>query len=165
MDYLEKKDYYDSLGEKAGCIQEPLMLITSISLANWNTAVCVLNLRFWMKKIIRVVQLLTITDRQTPHTRIIEHKHFEFGTQPKTVITREYPVTWEEGMEPYYPVNDEKNQELYPEIRKTGWKRRKMLFRQSFGERNTMRYGLKWIALAMRNRGKRNLFGNKTVKT
>ena len=49
----------------------------------------------------------------TPYTRVIEHKHFEFGSQPKTVITREYPVSWQEGMEPYYPVNDQKNQELF----------------------------------------------------
>ena len=59
------------------------------------------------------VAVVNYTDRETPYTRIIEHKHFEFGTQPKTVITREYPATWEEGMEPYYPVNDKNNQELY----------------------------------------------------
>lgn len=59
------------------------------------------------------VAVVNYTDRDTPYTRIIEHKHFEYGTQPKTVITREYPVTWEAGMEPYYPVNDEKNQALY----------------------------------------------------
>jgi UDP-galactopyranose mutase len=53
------------------------------------------------------------TDRETPFTRIIEHKHFEFGTQPKTVITREYPVEWNDKMEPYYPINDIKNQKLY----------------------------------------------------
>lgn len=57
--------------------------------------------------------VVNYTDRETPYTRIIEHKHFEFGTQEKTVITREYPAEWTEGMEPYYPVNDEKNQELY----------------------------------------------------
>ena len=56
---------------------------------------------------------MNYTDRETPFTRIIEHKHFEFGTQEKTVITREYPVDWEEGMEAYYPVNDSKNQELF----------------------------------------------------
>ena len=44
-----------------------------------------------------------------PYTRIIEHKHFEFGTQPKTVISREYSAEWKKGDEPYYPVNDEKN--------------------------------------------------------
>ena len=47
-----------------------------------------------------------------PFTRIIEHKHFEFGSQPKTVITREYPDEWRDGCEPFYPVNDEKNNAL-----------------------------------------------------
>ncbi len=59
------------------------------------------------------VAVVNYTDRETPFTRIIEHKHFEFGTQDKTVITREYPSDWKEGLEPYYPVNDEKNQQLY----------------------------------------------------
>ena len=59
------------------------------------------------------VAVVNYTDRETPFTRIIEHKHFEFGTQPTTVITREYPADWKEGMEPYYPVNDEANQALY----------------------------------------------------
>ena len=53
------------------------------------------------------------TDRETPWTRIIEHKWFEFGTQPKTVISREYSSEWKPGDEPYYPVNDEKNSSLY----------------------------------------------------
>ena len=52
--------------------------------------------------------VVNYTDRETPFTRIIEHKHFEFGTQSKTVISREYSQEWEPGMEPYYPVNDEK---------------------------------------------------------
>ncbi|RZS92693.1 UDP-galactopyranose mutase [Cuneatibacter caecimuris] len=59
------------------------------------------------------VAVVNYTDRETPYTRIIEHKHFEFGTQPKTVISREYSTDWEEGMEPYYPVNDARNQALY----------------------------------------------------
>ncbi len=59
------------------------------------------------------VAVVNYTDRETPYTRIIEHKHFEFGTQAKTVITREYPTDYEEGMEQYYTVNDEKNQALY----------------------------------------------------
>lgn len=59
------------------------------------------------------VAVVNYTDRETPFTRIIEHKHFAYGTQPQTVITREYPVDWEEGMEPYYPVNDDANQRLY----------------------------------------------------
>lgn len=59
------------------------------------------------------VAVVNYTDRETPYTRIIEHKHFEFGTQPKTVISREYSTDWEEGMEPYYPVNNARNQALY----------------------------------------------------
>ena len=59
------------------------------------------------------VAVVNYTDRETPFTRLIEHKHFNFGKQPKTVITREYPATWEKGMRPYYPVNNEKNQALY----------------------------------------------------
>lgn len=57
--------------------------------------------------------VVNYTSRDVPYTRIIEHKHFEFGAQPKTVISREYPAAWQPGAEPYYPVNDEKNQALY----------------------------------------------------
>ena len=57
--------------------------------------------------------VVNYTDAETPYTRIIEHKHFEFGTQPKTVISREYSAEWKKGDEPYYPVNDEKNGALY----------------------------------------------------
>ena len=59
------------------------------------------------------VAVVNYTDRETPYTRIIEHKHFEFGTQPTTVITREYPLEWNVSIEPYYPINDAKNQRLY----------------------------------------------------
>ena len=59
------------------------------------------------------VAVVNYTEREIPYTRIIEHKHFAFGTQPKTIITKEYPVDWEEGMEPYYPINDEENNALY----------------------------------------------------
>ena len=59
------------------------------------------------------VAVVNYTEREIPYTRIIEHKHFEFTVSDKTVITKEYPSEFEEGMEPYYPVNDRKNQELY----------------------------------------------------
>ena len=59
------------------------------------------------------VAVVNYTDREPAYTRIIEHKHFAFGTQPKTVISKEYPSEWAEGMEPYYPVNDARNQALY----------------------------------------------------
>lgn len=57
--------------------------------------------------------VVNYTDRDTPFTRIIEHKHFEFGTQPQTVVTREYPADWTIGAEPYYTVNDTPNTALY----------------------------------------------------
>ena len=59
------------------------------------------------------VAVVNYNEREVPWTRIIEHKHFEFGTQPKTVITREYPADWTPGDEPYYPINDERNMQLY----------------------------------------------------
>lgn len=62
--------------------------------------------------------VVNYTDRNIPYTRIIEHKHFEiFGQDiydnPKTVISKEYSVEWKDGMEPYYPINDERNSKLY----------------------------------------------------
>ncbi len=59
------------------------------------------------------VAVMNYTERDVPYTRIIEHKHFEFGTQEKTVISYEYPTEWQEGKEPYYPVGDERNLALY----------------------------------------------------
>ena len=61
--------------------------------------------------------VVNYTDAETPYTRILEHKHFEFGTQPKTVITHEYPQEWTPGAEPYYPINDEKNDALFRRYR------------------------------------------------
>ncbi len=57
--------------------------------------------------------VVNYTSAEVPFTRIIEHKHFEFGTQPRTVISREYPIEWTRGIEPYYPINDERNCALY----------------------------------------------------
>ena len=71
---------------------------------------------------------MNYTDADTPYTRIIEHKHFEFGQQEKTVITREYPATWEKGMRPYYPVNNEKNQALFEQYRQLAAGEEKIIF-------------------------------------
>ena len=57
--------------------------------------------------------VVNYTEREIPYTRIIEHKHFEFGTQPKTIITKEYPLDISESNEAYYPINDERNQKIY----------------------------------------------------
>lgn len=57
--------------------------------------------------------VVNYTEKEVPYTRIIEHKHFEFGTQAKTVVTKEYPMQWSLGKEPYYTINNEKNNDLY----------------------------------------------------
>jgi|TARA_B110000908_G_scaffold155137_2_gene193066 UDP-galactopyranose mutase len=62
--------------------------------------------------------VVNYTEAYIPYTRILEHKHFEFGTQDKTVVTKEYPKEWEEGNEPYYPVNDDKNSGTYSKYKK-----------------------------------------------
>lgn len=80
------------------------------------------------------------TDRETPWTRIIEHKWFEFGKDeedhdlPKTVISREYSSEWKVGDEPYYPVNDEKNGELYKKYRALADQETKVTFGGRLGE-------------------------------
>ena len=74
------------------------------------------------------------TDRETPWTRIIEHKWFEFGTQPKTVISREYSSEWKLGDEPYYPVNDEKNGKLYQQYKALAEKEENIVFGGRLGE-------------------------------
>ena len=84
--------------------------------------------------------VVNYTDSETPWTRIIEHKHFEFGQQEKTIISREYPMEWKQGMEPYYPVNDEKNSALYEKYRELAQRpeiREKVIFGGRLG---TYRY-------------------------
>ena len=72
--------------------------------------------------------VVNYTDADTPYTRIIEHKHFEFGQQPDTVISKEYSTEWKPGDEPYYPVNDEKNSELYKRYKSLAEAQTKVLF-------------------------------------
>ena len=72
--------------------------------------------------------VVNYTERQIPYTRIIEHKHFECGKGEGTVITREYPAEWKPGDEPYYPVNNEKNDALYEEYRKLAAKEPNVIF-------------------------------------
>lgn len=77
--------------------------------------------------------VVNYTDGTISYTRIIEHKHFEmFGDDiykvPKTVISREYPTEWEKGMEPYYPINDDKNTGLYQKYKELSEKETRVLF-------------------------------------
>ena len=78
--------------------------------------------------------VVNYTDRETPFTRIIEHKHFVFGTQPKTVISREYSSEWKPGDEPYYPVNDAKNGGLYQQYKALADRENKVIFGGRLGE-------------------------------
>lgn len=78
--------------------------------------------------------VVNYTDRETPYTRIIEHKHFEYGTQDTTVITREYPCEWQPGAEPYYPINDERNNLLYRKYRELTSKEKQVIFGGRLGD-------------------------------
>lgn len=78
--------------------------------------------------------VVNYTEREVPYTRIIEHKHFEFGTQKGTVITREYPAEWHEGDEPYYPMNDVHNNALYEQYRELAKSRPHLIFGGRLGQ-------------------------------
>ena len=78
--------------------------------------------------------VINYTEREIPYTRIIEHKHFEFGKGEGTVITREYPAEWTPGDEPYYPVNDERNNGLFAEYQKMAQKEENVLFGGRLGQ-------------------------------
>ncbi len=132
-DYLENKEYYDGLGER--------VIYTGTIDAYYGYQFGKLeyrSLRFETQVVdtdnYQGVAVVNYTDQETPYTRIIEHKHFEFGTQPKSVITREYPVDWSEGMEPYYPVNDERNQALYKRYAALADKEANIIFGGRLGE-------------------------------
>ena len=116
VDYNENREKYNELGEK--------ILYTGTLDSLYDFCYGKLeyrSLKFESKlldeKNYQGVAVVNYTDREIPYTRVIEHKHFEYGIQDKTVITKEYPADWEEGMEPYYPINDEKNQNLYQKYR------------------------------------------------
>ncbi|MCY7080274.1 UDP-galactopyranose mutase [Streptococcus oralis] len=72
--------------------------------------------------------VVNYTDADTPYTRIIEHKHFEFGNQEKTIITKEHSKTWEKGDEPYYPVNNDRNNRLYQSYKKLAEAHKNVIF-------------------------------------
>ncbi len=78
--------------------------------------------------------VINYTEYEVPYTRIIEHKHFEFTECPKTVISKEYPVEWKEGMEAYYPINDERNGELYKKYEERARAEKNVIFGGRLGE-------------------------------
>lgn len=78
--------------------------------------------------------VVNYTEREIPYTRIIEHKHFEFGREKGTIITREYPAQWNVGDEPYYPINDEKNSALYEKYAELARREEKVIFGGRLGQ-------------------------------
>ena len=112
-DYFENREYFDSLAGK--------ILFTGQIDAYFNYRLGELDfrsLRFEHKVMegVRDFQgnaVVNYTEAEVPYTRCIEHKHFEFGTQPDTVITYEYSQKWAKGAQPYYPINNERNNKLY----------------------------------------------------
>ena len=133
VDYLENKETFDAMADKViytgsidsyfGSCYGPL----SYRSVRFETEL--LDMPNYQGNAV-----VNYTDRETPYTRIIEHKHFEFGTQPKTVISREYSSEWQPGVEPYYPVNDEKNTALYQKYKALAEKEEKVIFGGRLGE-------------------------------
>ena len=78
--------------------------------------------------------VVNYTDREVPYTRVIEHKHFEFGKQPVTVISREYSAEWKPGLEPYYPVNDAENSDLYAQYQQLAAQQENVIFGGRLGQ-------------------------------
>ena len=112
VDYLENRKKYDVLADKivyTGSIDAFFAYkLGKLEYRTIRFETEVLNIDNYQG-----VAVVNYTDRKVAYTRIIEHKHFEFGTQPKTVISKEYPSEWINGMEPYYPINNTRNQLLY----------------------------------------------------
>ena len=111
-DFFENKDYYFSIADK--------IVFTGMIDQYYDYCYGTLeyrSLKFETKELdIENFQgnaVVNYTEYQVPYTRIIEHKHFEFGEQGNTIITYEYPSDWNKGDEPYYPINDNKNNDLY----------------------------------------------------
>ena len=131
--YLEKKTEYDAIAEK--------IIYTGAIDAYFDYKLGTLeyrSVRFENETLdmpnFQGNAAVNYTDAETPWTRIIEHKWFEFGDQPKTVISREYSSEWKPGDEPYYPVNDEKNGILYAKYKELADKEKKVIFGGRLGE-------------------------------
>ena len=126
-DYLQDRETYDELGRKI-VYTGPIDEYFAYKLGRLEYR----GLRFETERLEEEnhqgVAVMNYTAREVPYTRIIEHKHFEFGTQPVTYVTREYPADWQPGEEAYYPVNNDKNQALYQQYAELAAKESKVIF-------------------------------------
>ncbi len=133
VDYLQNKEEYDSLAHKI-VYTGPIDAYFGYQLGTLEYR----SVRF-ENELLDIPNFqgnaaVNYTDSETPWTRIIEHKWFEFGTQPKTVISREYSSEWKPGDEPYYPINDEKNSALYAEYKQLSESVKNVIFGGRLGE-------------------------------
>ncbi len=112
VDYLKNREYYRPQAKKV-LYTGQLDAYSDFSLGRLDYRSLRFEDRRYEEENHQGVAVMNYTDRDTPYTRSVEHKHFLPGRQEHTIVTYEYPVEWEPGLEPYYPVNDEKNQLLY----------------------------------------------------
>ena len=133
VDYLADKEALDSLADKV-IYTGPIDAYFGYRLGNLEYRSVRFETEVLDKPNFQGNAAVNYTDRETPFTRIIEHKWFEFGTQPKTVISREYSSEWKPGDEPYYPVNDERNGKLYQDYKSLADAEPKVIFGGRLGE-------------------------------
>lgn len=131
-DYFTDRDYFDSIAKK--CVFTGMIdqfydyCYGELEYRSINFETEEINRENYQGNAV-----VNYTEYEVPYTRIIEHKHFEFGCQngkcnPKTIITKEYPSIWKKGDEPYYPMNDEKNNKLYQQYRELAEREQRVLF-------------------------------------
>lgn len=131
--FFEDKEYYENIAEKivfTGMIDE----FYDYKFGNLEYRSLRFEHEILDEKNHQGVAVVNYTEREIPYTRVIEHKHFEYGEQEKTVITREYPSEWKLGDEPYYPVNNEKNNELFKKYKELADKEENVIFGGRLGD-------------------------------
>lgn len=127
VDYLEHKDELDALAEKV-VYTGPIDAYYGYQFGELEYRSVSFETEVLDQPNYQGNAVVNYTEYEVPYTRIIEHKHFEFGTQDKTVISREYPAAWKKGDEPYYPVNNEKNNMLYHSYEEFAKEEKKIIF-------------------------------------
>ena len=127
VDYLEHKDELDALAEKV-VYTGPIDAYYGYQFGELEYSSVSFETEVLDQPNYQGNAVVNYTEYEVPYTRIIEHKHFEFGTQDKTVISREYPAAWKKGDEPYYPVNNEKNNMLYHSYEELAKEEKKVIF-------------------------------------
>lgn len=127
VDYLEHKDELDALAEKV-VYTGPIDAYYGYQFGELEYRSVSFETEVLDQPNYQGNAVVNYTEREVPYTRIIEHKHFEFGNQPKTVISKEYSSEWKPGIEPYYPINDETNGKLFEQYKELADKEENVIF-------------------------------------